>query len=606
MVPLMTSARELASKYIDAQSAVDQRVSAATQALNRQKRYLEAILLDLSEGVIVASMEHRVLLCNQAAVRILRAPDELGLGRSLLSVLTKEPLDHALEQLTGRLHDQDSRALDDRAATLPFVCATLGSESLLAARMGLVQAPDGTAAGYVLSLSDISKDVADLAKRDVLLRGLLDKARRSVASIRAASEVILNDPDMDAKDRSKFDEIINKEACQFSDQIETAAHEYQRLTSTEWPLNDVFSLDLMNCVKNRLRKSGTIDLSVVGMPLWFRGESQALVMMLEYLLNCIHERTSVERFEAEALLSDRNVYLELTWQGPPIPSEVLVTWADKSLEGVIGGRTSGDILRHHGSEIWSGRKGRERSYLRVPVPEPRRQQFRDAQEVIPERPEFYDFELRSSSDLDPELQSRALGDVSYVVFDTETTGLKPSEGDEILSIAGVRIVNRRLLTGETFDRLVNPRRDIPKGSIRFHGISQTMVSEKPPIQVVLPQFRAFVGDAVLVAHNAAFDMKFIKLKEPECGVTFDNPVLDTLLLSAFLHDDASGHDLDSVCQRFGIEISGRHTALGDAMATAGILLRMIELLEARGITTLKQALDTSSRIVEIRKQQARF
>jgi DNA polymerase-3 subunit epsilon len=240
------------------------------------------------------------------------------------------------------------------------------------------------------------------------------------------------------------------------------------------------------------------------------------------------------------------------------------------------------------------------------VPEPRRQQFRGEQEVIPERPEFYDFELITSSNLAPELQSWALGEASYVVFDTETTGLKPSEGDEIISIAGVRIVNRRILTGETFDRLVNPEREIPQSSMRFHGISQNMVGEKPPIRVVLPQFQAFVGDAVLVAHNAAFDMKFVKLKEPECGVTFDNPVLDTLLLSAYLHDHTTGHDLDSVCERFGIEITGRHTALGDAMATAGILLRMIELLEARGITTLKQAIDAGNRMIEIRKQQARF
>jgi len=120
-----------------------------------------------------------------------------------------------------------------------------------------------------------------------------------------------------------------------------------------------------------------------------------------------------------------------------------------------------------------------------------------------------------------------------------------------------------------------------------------LLPSQPVITEVLPGFHAFTADSVLVAHNAAFDMRFLQLKEKATGLHFDNPVLDTLLLSSVVHPNQEGHSLDAIAERFNITIVGRHTALGDALVTAEILLKLIPLLEAQGIHTLEEALSAS-------------
>ncbi|MDA1090424.1 MAG: exonuclease domain-containing protein [Proteobacteria bacterium] len=225
---------------------------------------------------------------------------------------------------------------------------------------------------------------------------------------------------------------------------------------------------------------------------------------------------------------------------------------------------------------------------------------------LPARPEYTNFDIYHHPKHLEELGGQGLKSLTFVVFDTETTGLGPSQGDEIISIAGVRIVGGEIRTGEVFTRLVNPGRDIPKASIRFHGITEDMVRDEAPIGGVLPEFRDFVGDAVLVAHNAAFDMKFLKLKEESTGVIFDHLVLDSLLLSVFLEPESVNHGLDAIAERLGVAIEGRHTALGDSLTTAAVFLRMLEMLETRGIRTLGQAIEASSRISHVREMQKQF
>jgi DNA polymerase III subunit epsilon len=251
-----------------------------------------------------------------------------------------------------------------------------------------------------------------------------------------------------------------------------------------------------------------------------------------------------------------------------------------------------DVVARHGGEFWFEReRTRQRAFFRFRLPVTAGQNEASATAVQPgdSRPEFYDFDLFQASPASSALDDRALAEITYTVFDTETTGLDPSAGDEIIQIGATRIVNGKLLRHESFEQLVNPQRFVPETSIAIHGIRPEMLVGRPTIGEVLPAFHAFARDTVLVAHNAAFDLRFLQLKEAQTGIRFDQPVLDTLLLSALLHPQQESHSLEAIALRLGVNATGRHAALRDAMVTAEVFLKLVPLLANEGIRTLGQA-----------------
>jgi DNA polymerase III subunit epsilon len=164
-----------------------------------------------------------------------------------------------------------------------------------------------------------------------------------------------------------------------------------------------------------------------------------------------------------------------------------------------------------------------------------------------------------------------------IVIDTETTGFEPAEGHRIVEIGAVELFNH-LPTGRTYHQYLNPERPMPKEAFDVHGLGDDFLRDKPLFSAVAQDFLAFIGDAQLVIHNAAFDMKFLNAELAANG----HPTLpyaratDTLMIARQKYP-GSPASLDALCRRFGVDNSGRekHGALLDSEILAEVYLQLV-------------------------------
>lgn len=182
-----------------------------------------------------------------------------------------------------------------------------------------------------------------------------------------------------------------------------------------------------------------------------------------------------------------------------------------------------------------------------------------------------------------------LAELPVVVLDTETTGLDAGR-DAIVSVGAIRCHGRRLFRSTVVDVLVDPRRPIPARATAVHGIDDSMVAGKPSIAQTLPLVETVMAGAVVVGHQIGFDLALLQNACRRAGRAWvPPPRLDILLLSAALNPDEQGHEIDDQAARMGVNISGRHTALGDALVTAELWVRLIAQLERAGVRSLGEA-----------------
>ena len=584
-------------------------VDEASRNVAEQRDQLAALMAELDHAVVVCNLEGRILLYNARARELARrlAPAAagvggtglgvIGLGRSIQAMLDPAAVAHALETVEGRI----ARGVDASAAVAQFV-TTSEAGHLLRVSLAPVRPADEAQAGagltgYVLLIDDITLDQQVQTRRDRALLKMTEESRASVAAMQAALEM-LDYPDLEQADRDRFLEVVRDEVAAMRDRLAVLNDSAAQDLATRWPLNDMLGSDLIAAAVRRLGKTtGTpIATAPVDDELWLRIDSFGLIQALDFLASRIRALQLDPALWLRLSRVGNRAHLDLGWAGreggPAINQGQLIGLQSEAMgEGAPSVR---DVVERHGGEIWLDRNRDDgRPFFRMLLPVAA-VDIAAPSSPIGSRPEFYDFDLFGAGH-DSADDDRPLAEMTFTVFDCEMTGLDPSGGDEIIQIGAVRIVNARILTGETIDQLVDPQRSIPEAGIPIHHIHPHMVRGKPTIGQALPVFHRFAQGSVLVGHNVAFDLRFLKLKETATGCVFDHPVLDTLLLSSVVHPAEESHSLDAVAERLGITIGGRHTALGDALATAEVFARLIPLLGRQGIRTLGQAREASAR-----------
>lgn len=560
------AAASVSSALAETRTALAASVARETGRLKGEKDRLEALLSDVPAGVLLCTGGHQLVFYNGPATDLLGAGAAPGLDRSVFDYLRAAPVTHAYDRLV---------ASGDPEAVSDLMVATTDGAKVFSGRMRLLDA-DATAPGYVLTLRDVTADLDAHAGRDRLLDEIFDRIRRPAANLQTVIGVLAEA----GAGGAALNAAMIEEVGTLAATVRELGARYDAARGAWTALPATRAADLIDGLRARVEAAGR-TVTAEAADLILRCDGFEIVALFAGLIERLAARGEADGFRLDVAEDGAGALLSLDWQGAPLPIGVLDGWLSEPVDAVAGvtGRT---VLATHATECWP-EAGSGRPAIRLPIREARRA----ARHVRPiARHVVYDFDLlfkeRAAALAETPLES-----LTYVVFDSETTGLLPDEGDEICQIAGLRLVNGRRVAGEVFDMLVNPGRAIPPKATAVHGISDAMVAGAPGVAEAVARFHKFAEGAVLIAHNAPFDMSFLKRREGDIGKVFDHPVLDTVLLSAVVYGQTESHSLDALSHRLGITIpeEARHTAIGDTIATADAFLKLLPMLRGRGLVT---------------------
>ena len=187
------------------------------------------------------------------------------------------------------------------------------------------------------------------------------------------------------------------------------------------------------------------------------------------------------------------------------------------------------------------------------------------------------------------MNARPIDDVTFIVFDVETTGLYPEMGDRVCEIGAMKLIGERVI--DEFWTMVDPGRPISPGAFRINRITPEMLEGAPGMAQIMPRFLRFVGDGVLVAYNAKFDLGFLNSELSILGYEpFRGNVIDVMMLAKRLMPYAGGFSLQNVAGLLGIRSGRGHRALEDVRVTVELFLRFMGILRGRGLKSLEELL----------------
>lgn len=592
---IVRSVNALAEYFQHRIGTVESSIQEATDALARERDLLAALLAQLREAVLVCGEDGRILLYNPTAHDLLSRDQYgyVGLGRTVFTLFRRSVILHCLERLAER------QARGDQAE----VRATISTRDGRFMHARFTPLAEGALRGFFISMTptDIPEkeerrpqEAASSAANDAMLR---------VTHARAAFALLKAHPDMAPNERDTFKQIAEAETERLGNDLCQLRNLQKEERRRRWPLEEVPPDTLCDALRRRLEPivEDAVTVDIAADVEWVRAESYVLSAGLRFVAARAREAIQARQFRLRLSRFDEEfVAVDLLWEGEAIDADTWAEWDESRVQTGDGALpyTLRQVARRHDGESWPlPEAGARWVLISAPIPPQAEAAAQPKGQVAierPSRPEFMDFDLFQADHAAAD-RDRPLRDLIYTAFDTETTGLAPDQGDEIIAIGAIRVARGRILSREVFESLVHSKQPIGAESRRVHGFTPAMLAGAPTADAVLPQFARFCEDTVLLAHNAAFDLRFLERQGTPLDLAFEQPVLDTLLLSALLYPDGEGHQLEAIAERTGVSVVGRHTALGDAIVTAEIFVRLIPMLEARGIDTLGDAMDASKK-----------